>query len=110
MVIDSPKTRASLARRQKRLMIALNSLLENDVINLAEFRLRRSRVDGLIELWKREMKLARGDLKRGRPRIAEPRSDIPCKKSGCTKPAIIGQVYCSRDCAPFGNYGVEKEC
>lgn len=28
-----------------------------------------------------------------------------CKRSGCEKPAArTPQVYCSRDCAPFGQY------
>jgi len=44
-------------------------------------------------------------VSRGRGR---PRSEVfeTCKASGCVKPASPGRAYCSRKCAPFGNYGL----
>lgn len=29
-----------------------------------------------------------------------------CKRPGCLHMAVKGMAYCSRDCAPFGNYGL----
>lgn len=34
---------------------------------------------------------------------------IKCKNKECHKFAALGQAYCSRECAPYGNYGEDKK-
>lgn len=35
---------------------------------------------------------------------------MKCKKQECNNPVTIeGMAYCSRDCAPFGWYGIDRE-
>lgn len=44
--------------------------------------------------------------KKGRPIKARIKY---CKKHGCGKLAAKGQVYCSAECAPYGNYGKSNQ-
>lgn len=106
---DAPRTRASLARRKKRLLSALTSLLENEVIPMTEYRRRKAHVDRLVEQWRGEMRNIRGVKKCGRPRSEKCASEpIPCRNLYCEQivaPALveIGMVYCSKTCAPYGH-------
>ncbi len=39
--------------------------------------------------------------------INDPNEKRKCKKMGCYNDAVTGQVYCCRDHAPYGYYGMK---
>jgi len=60
--------------------------------------------DPIMELM--ETAKARG---RGRPKNLSNRNHIKkCRKFGCSNSPAIGQAYCCRDHAPYGNFEREK--
>lgn len=65
--------------------------------------------ESLYADWRREMREARKPyLKRpGRPRTVIDRNVLHpnCAREGCKNKSAAGQIYCSKTCAPLGNYG-----
>lgn len=65
--------------------------------------------DELYTEWREKLREARKPyLKRpGRPRTDIPRNTVypTCKREGCGKPSAPEQAYCSRECAPFSEFG-----
>lgn len=105
---EAPKTRASVARRQKRLMLSIQSLHEHGLIPMKEYRVHKKKIETMILTWKEQIRIARGPRKRGRPRIERPDpATIKCRKIGCANPEKPGMGYCCRDHAPLSNYGVD---
>lgn len=108
-MLDHVKNRVTLYRRYKRLASILNALVENQVIDEQEFRRFRKRLDDMNEKAKVRIKSEKEPLPRGRPRLPDQRPKFAiCRKVGCDRRAAPGQVFCSREHSPYGNYGLNK--
>jgi hypothetical protein len=96
-------------RLYKKIRSAFEILHENGRLSEEEKALWLAKCDELYAEWRAKLREARKPfLKRpGRPRTEIPRNTVypTCKRPGCEKPSAPEQVYCSRDCAPYSDYG-----
>lgn len=92
----------TLLRRYRRLLSALDALLESKVISAREHGDRKKLVvflyDQWRESWRKGLPPGRG---RGRPKIEDRSVFKVCKRAGCGKPPAKDQCYCSPDHAPY---------
>jgi hypothetical protein len=96
-------TRNRIYRRYKKLLTSIESLQKENIITKEAFMKFQAQIDTLYMAWRDARKREEGAGKAGRPKLA-PQTENYCKQCGrITRP---GMVYCSRDCAPLGNYGL----
>lgn len=101
-------SRVSLYRRHKRLVAAINALLDNGLISKKGSEEFKRKIETAYAQWRAEWraKQPKSLRPRGRPMPADDRRRYTvCKKPGCGKPPAPGQAYCSRGCAPLAHYG-----
>ena len=110
MRITPTTNRVSVHRNFKRLVSAIEALLEAGILAKrdADELIKRSRQ--VYAHWREERKRIRqkSERGRGRPKSTVHREEIKaCKKLGCNRPPAAGQAYCSIAHAPYGLYDVE---
>ena len=108
MVIER-NARIKYYRLIKKMRATFDILHTNGKITDAEKAEWLSRCEELYSEWRAKLREARKPfLKRpGRPRTEIPRNTVYpfCKKPGCERPSAPQQAYCSKECAPFAEYG-----
>lgn len=96
-------------RLYKKIRSAFEILHENGRLTEAEKAAWLAKCDELYAEWRAKLREARKPyLKRpGRPRTEIPRNTVypTCKRQGCESPSAPEQAYCSRECAPFAEFG-----
>lgn len=96
---DYSRQRKRSYAQYRKLLIALKSLFESDILEDSEYETTRKRIDEHYHEVKKQRIANRPPpvRQRGRPLKAQ----TSCRKPGCGKPAVNG--YCSIDHAPLGN-------
>lgn len=102
-------SRIKFYRLFKKVKSAVELLHEHGKVDDAEKARLLAKTDELYADWRAQMREARKPfLKRpGRPRTDIPRNTVYplCKRPGCEKPSAPEQAYCSKDCAPYADFG-----
>lgn len=85
-------------------MLSIEVLDDYGIVLPLERVILEAQAKMLYEAWKFERrKFTRPP---GRPKKVETPRPTKCKRPGCTNPPAPEQVYCSRECAPLGFFGV----
>lgn len=110
MVLEK-NARIKYYRLIKKMRATFEILHENGKISAREKKQWLGKCDELYSEWRAKLREARKPfLKRpGRPRTEIPRNTLypTCKKPGCDKASAPEQAYCSKECAPFSDYGLD---
>jgi hypothetical protein len=96
----SMRERVDLYRRYKRMLSAIDLLNENQVVLSLEAEILKQVANRVYDGLKAERK--KHSRPPGRPKSTPKPLVRECRKPGCSLPPAPGQVYCSREHAPFG--------
>jgi hypothetical protein len=99
------RRRIAIHRQHRRLLAALDCLIEAKIIPKSEYKSRKKRIAAELERAQAKLKASRP---KSAPSVGRPPNQIivKCRKPGCDKPAVNG--YCSAEHAPLAFYGLPQ--
>lgn len=105
-MVEYARSRITIYRRYKRMLVALRLLEEGGVLAKDELEKKLALVEELYRDLKLERKRNRPKEARpvGRPRSQSEHQSERCKRPGCKNEPAKNQAYCSKECSPCGYY------